>query len=296
MAKISVIVVSLIGMPVLEECLRALNNQQGNVDCEIIVVSRGVNSAFRQVIESFPSVRLLQPSQRLGVPQLRALGISNACGDFVAITEDCCIPTENWLEEIIKAHESGYDVVGGAIENGSSDRLVNLAAYVFEYSQMMLPILDGEVSGLAGNNTSYKREIFNKVDESIRNDYWEYFLHREFEKRKIRMLSVPTIVVRKTKEFSFAYFVKQRFHFSRSFAGMRSRLILPSRRLIYIAFLPVLPFLMMWRISKQVLQKKRYIWKFVLSLPLLSIFTISCAAGELTGFLFGEGTSSEKVE
>lgn len=296
MAKISVIVVSLIGMPILEECLRALNNQQGSVDCEIIVVCRGVNRAFNQIKENFPRVKMLQPSEKLGVPQLRALGVANACGDFVAITEDCCIPTENWLEEIIKAHKSGYDVVGGAIENGSSDRPVNWAAYVFEYSQMMLPIPDGEVWGLAGNNTSYKREIFNKIDVSIRNDYWEYFLHHELKKLEIRMLSVPTIVVRKRKEFSFVYFVKQRFYFSRSFAGMRRRLILPPRHLIYIAFSPVLPFLMMWRIAKQVLQKKRHIGKFVLSLPILSFFTISYAAGELTGGLFGEGKSLEKVE
>ncbi len=296
MAKISVIVVSLLGMPIIDECLRALNDQQGDFDYEIIVVSPGKNTAFSHIEKNFPCVKLFQPAERLGIPQLRALGISHASGDFVAITEDCCIPRENWLEEIIKAHRSGYDVVGGAIENGSSDRLVNWAAYICEYSQMMLPVPNGEVGGLAGNNCSYKREIFNKVDESLQKDYWEYFLHQELKKLEIKILSVPTIVVLKKKEFFFVYFLKQRFYFSRSFAGMRSRLLPPSRRLISAAFSPALPFLMTWRIAKQVVQKKRHVGRFVLSMPLLSIFMISYAAGELTGYLFGTGKSLAKVE
>ncbi len=294
--KISVIVISLRGMPVIDECLRALHEQQGDFDYEIIVVSPGINGALEHIEKNFPRVKVLHSFGRLGIPQLRDLGISNASGDFVAITEDCCIPSENWLEEIIKAHRSGYDVVGGAIENGSSNRAVNWAAYICEYSQMMLPVPDGEVGGLAGNNSSYKREIFNKVDESIKKDYWEYFLHQELKKFEIKILSVPTIVVLKKKEFSFVYFLKQRFHFSRSFAGMRSRLIPPSRRIISAAFSPALPFLMTWRITKQVFQKNRHVGKFVLSLPLLSIFMISYAAGELTGYLFGAGKSLEKVE
>lgn len=296
MTKISVIVVSLLGMPVIDECLRALHRQHGEVDNEIIVVSPCIDGTFEQIKENFPRVKLVHSLERVGIPQMRSLGISNASGDFVAITEDCCIPSENWIEEIVKAHRSGYDVVGGAIENGSLDRTVNWAAYICEYSQMMLPIPDSEVGELAGNNASYKREIFSKVDEFTKSDCWEYFLHQELKKLGIRILSVPTIVVLKKKEFSFVYFLKQRFYFSRSFAGMRSRLIPLSRRLVSAAFTPALPFLMTWRISKQVFKKKRYVGKFVLSLPLLSVFMLSYAAGELTGYLFGAGKSLEKVE
>jgi GT2 family glycosyltransferase len=296
MTKISVVIVSLLGLSVIDECLRALEKQQGDFDAEIIVVSPYLNEASEQIRKNFPRVKLLQSSERLGIPQLRALGMSQATGDIIAITEDCCIPNENWFEEIIKAHQSEYDVVGGAIENGSTDKIVNWTAYLCEYSQMMLPIPPGEVGGIAGNNSSYKREILDKVDESIKSDYWEYFLHQELRKQDVKILSVPAIVVLKKKEFGFLYFLTQRFYFSRSFAGMRSKLIPPSRRIISALFSPALPLLMTWRIAQQVFQKKRYVKEFLLSLPLLSIFMVSYAAGEFTGYVFGAGKSLEKVE
>ena len=161
---------------------------------------------------------------------------------------------------------------------------------------MMMPIPAGEVEGVAGNNSSYKREIFDKVDESIKRDHWEYFLHQELRELNIKILSVPEIVVLKKKEFSFLYFLTQRFHFSRSFAGMRSKLIPPSRRIISALFSPALPLLMIWRIGRQVFTKKRYVKEFLLSLPLLAIFMVSYAAGEFMGYLFGGGKSLEKVE
>jgi len=293
---ISVIIVSVRGLPSIDECLQALESQKGDFDAEIILVCCSENHSSEHIRKNFPSVKLVQLSERLGIPQLRAVGMSHATGDIIVITEDCCIPRENWFEEIIKAHQSGYDAAGGAIENGSANRIVNWAVYLCEYSHMMLPIPYGEVGGIAGNNSSYKRETLDKVDESIKRDYWEFFLHQELRKLDVKLLSVPAIVVFKKKEFSFLYFLTQRFHFSRSFAGMRSRLISHSRRAMSALFSPALPFLMTWRIAQQVLQKKRYYKEFLLSLPLLAIFMVSYAAGEFTGYVFGSGKSLEKVE
>ncbi len=296
MTKISVVVVSLIGLPVIDECLRALEGQKGDFDAEIIVVGRPADKTREHISKTFPEIKLIQSAKGLGIPQLRALGMAEASGEIIAITEDCCIPHENWFEEITQAHRSGYDVVGGAIENGGTDRIVNWAAYLCEYSQAMLPIPDGEVDGVAGNNASYKREIFDKLDESIKTDYWEYFIHQELRKQDVKILSVPEIVVLKKKEFSFLYFFVQRFYFSRSFAGMRSNLIPASRRIISALLSPALPLVMTLRIGRQVFTKKKYIKEFVLSLPFLSIFMLSYAAGEFTGYVFGAGKSLEKVE
>ncbi len=295
MSKLSVIVVSLHELSLLDECLWAVERQRGD-DAEIIVVRYCQNGSAEQIRKNFPRVKLLQPSERLGIPQLRALGYAQATGDIIAVTEDCCIPDENWFEEINKAHQSGYDAVGGAVENASRNRLINWAVYLCEYSHSMLPIPRGEVGGLAGNNSSYKRETLNLVEESTRKNYWEYFLQQELSKLNVKFLSVPTIIVRKKKEFTFLYFLSQRFHYSRSFAGMRSSRMSPLRRILAAMLSPALPLIMTWRIAQQVLRKKRYVKEFVLSLPLLTIFMVSYAAGEFTGYLFGAGESLSKVE
>lgn len=293
---ISVIVVSVLGSPYLEECLEALHTQKGVFDIEIIVVTPLRGTVIDKVEQKFPRVKVLTTSSRIGIPQLRALGLSYATGDSVAITEDCCIPAKNWCAEIVRAHRRGYDVVGGAVENDSSDTSVNWAAYFCEYSERMMPVPDRNVVGLAGNNSSYRRNIFNKVDKSLVHDYWEYFLYQELKRLDIKVRSVPTIVVHKKKEHRFVPFLRQRFYFSRSFAGMRSTHMPPYRRILYAVSSPVLPFLMFWRIARQVIRKKRFRSEFLRALPLLSLFMVSYAGGEASGYLFGAGNSLEKVE
>lgn len=293
---VSVIVVSVLGSSYLDRCLEALHRQHGEFDLEILVVTPHRDETVNRIERKFPDVRLLTSKSRIGIPQLRALGLSHAVGETVAITEDYCIPAENWCMEIIRAHERGYDVVGGAIENGSSDTLVNWAAFFCEYSERMMPVPDENVGGLAGNNTSYRREVFEKIDESVVHDRWEYFIHREFRKLGVEMRSVPTIVVHKTKEHRFIPFMRERFHFSRSFAGMRGRSMPLPVRVLYALSCPLLPFVMTWRIAQQVRRKRRSGYHFLRSLPLLSLFMVSYAGGEASGYLFGSGSSLEKVE
>lgn len=296
MTMISVIVVSVLGSSCLDECLEALHAQQGEFDVEILVVMPRGNEAVQRVERKFPDVKVLTSPSRTGIPRFRALGLSHAVGETIAITEDCCVPDGNWFSEIVRAHERGYDVVGGAIENGSSDSLVNWAAFLCEYSGFMRPIPDDVVGGLAGNNASYRRSVFQLMDDSLIQNYWEYFLHRELTRLDVKMRSVPTMVVYKKKEHRFVHFMRQRFHFSRSFAGMRSSLMPLSRRMIYAFSCPMLPFLMIPRIAREVLRKKRFRYEFLKTLPLLSLFMISYAGGEASGYLFGAGSSLEKVE
>ncbi len=296
MGKISVITVSLHGSSLLEESLRALEKQEGDGDAEIIAVSCPQNGPAEHIKKEFSRVKFVQSSERLGIPQLRALGMSHATGDIIAITEDCCIPRENWFEEIRKAHRRGYGAAGGAIEKGSSNKIVNWAVYLCEYSQAMPPIPAGEVAGIAGNNASYKREVLERVDDTVRKDYWEFFLHEELRKQSVRFVSLPNMVVVKKKEFRFFYFLTQRFHYSRSFAAMRKTRIPASRRIVSVLISPLIPFLMTWRIAQQVHQKKRYYKELLMSLPLLTIFLGSYAVGEFAGYLFGPGNSLRKVE
>ena len=296
MGKISVIVVSLHGSPLLEESLRALEKQEADGDAEIIAVSGPHIGPAEDIKKEFSRVKFVQSCERLGIPQLRALGMSHATGDIIAITEDCCIPRENWFAEIREAHGRGYGAAGGVIEKGSSNKIVNWAVYLCEYSQAMPPIPAGEVAGIAGNNASYKREALERVDHNVINEYWEFFLHEELRKQSVRFVSLPNMVVVKKKEFTSFYFLTQRFHYSRSFAAMRTTRIPASRRIISMLTSPLIPVVMTWRIAQQVHQKKRYYKEFLMSLPLLTVFMGSYALGEFAGYVLGPGDSLRKVE
>lgn len=294
--QISVIIPCINGIPYIDECLRALKRQEGDVEAEVIVLNCCKDGTSEHVRRNFPQVRLLDFSKRLSIPELRAMGMSHATGDIITITEDHCIPRKDWYQEILKAHESDYAAVGGAVENGSVNRIIDWAVYLCEYSGVMPPIPYGEVTGIAGNNASYKRWALEEIEESVKRDYWEFFLHEEIKKTGLKFLSAPTVVVIHKKEFGFTYFLNQRFYYSRSFAGMRNIGAPFLKRIVYIISSPFLPVLLISRISQQVLMKRRYIKEFLLSLPFLMIFMISYAWGEFVGYLFGSGNSLIKVE
>lgn len=296
MPKVSVIIPSVNGLPALAECLAALERQECDFDFEIIVVDRTGDKTAEYIRQQFPRVKLIKLSQPCGIPEMRAIAMAQASGEFLTVTEDHCIAPENWLAEIVKAHESGYEVIGGAVENGSPARLVDWAVFLCEYSSFMPPINGGETGFITGNNTSYKRSVLEQVDGSLLKNYWEYFLQAELKRMKIKFLAVPSLIVSHKKEFGFFYFLSQRFHYSRSFAAMRKRKASISKQILYLLYTPILPFHQTWRIARHVRQKKRNYKEFFLSLPLLLIFMCSYALGEFAGQMFGSGKSLLKVE
>ncbi|MCZ6765657.1 MAG: glycosyltransferase [bacterium] len=294
--KLSVVIACVNGLPSIAECLTALRSQRSADKAEVVVACCCTDDTPDYIERHFPGVILLRFDERLSIPKLRALGVARASGDIITITEDHCMAPENWFEEIIKAHDSDYSAIGGAVENGSVSRIRDWAVYLCEYSDMMAPIPDGEVGGIAGNNASYKRAVFKKVDDEVASNSWEFFLHEEMRRSGVKFLSVPGIVVYHKKEFGFLYFLAQRFHYSRSFAGMRSARLSTAKRIFYVFASPLLPPLMMWRITRSILRKKRHYREFVLSLPLLAAFMMSYGIGEFAGYLAGGGNSLAKVE
>ena len=296
MLKASVIIAFVNDLPSLIECLTALGQQECDFDFEIIVIDRTLNESEQYLKENFPRVNLIKRSAPCGIPEMRAIGIENAGGEYLVITEDHCIVPPNWLAKIIEAHKTGYKVVGGAVENASSERLIDWAVFLCEYSNFMPPIIEGETQFLTGNNTSYKRSVIDQLDDSLKRNYWEYFLQAELKRRNITFYSVSTLIINHKKEFGFFYFLSQRFHYSRSFAAMRKNQSSTLKQIIYILYTPILPFHLIWRIAQNVHQKRRNYKEFFLSLPLLVIFMMSYAVGELTGLIFGSGNSLLKVE
>ncbi len=296
MPKFSVIIASVNGLPTIAECLKSIENQECRHDAEIIVVDSTTDGTAEHIRENFPKVKLIKSAGKVGVPELRAIGMKAAGGDFLIVTEDHCIAPANWFSEFQTAHEKGYAVIGGAIENGCQRRLIDWATFLCEYSAFMPPIAAGETEFVAGNNVSYKRTVIEQIPDDIKTNYWEYFLQAELRRKNINFLAVPSIVVNHKKEFDFFYFLSQRFHYSRSFAAMRRRKSSVAQQIFYLFYAPIAPFHLTWRIVQNVRRKKRNRRELLLSLPMLFIFMLVYAFGEFIGQIFGGGNSLSKVE
>jgi hypothetical protein len=163
----------------------------------------------------------------------------------------------------------------------------------------MKPLPRGGFVDIPGNNVSYKRRAFQDLDnpeEVLQQGFWETTLHGKLLAKGEKFLLEPSIVVYHKKNFGFFYFISQRYHYSRYYAGVLfARASLPRRAFRSAATLAVPP-LLMTRIVSRVVRKKRYGQKLLLATPLLAVFTTVWAFGELVGCLLGPGQSLSKVE
>jgi glycosyltransferase involved in cell wall biosynthesis len=293
---VSVVIASVNGLPAIAECLDALAGQEGGDAAEILVVDRCGEETRAALRARFHGVHIVAADPTTSVPALRAIGLARARGAMVAILEDHCNVRPGWLRAIARQREAGAQVVGGAVENGSVERTVDWAAFFCEYARFMPPVPRGEVREIAGNNAVYDRGVLARLGPEARAEVWESFLHQRMRVLGFPFQSDPDLVVIHKKSFGYLQFLEQRYHYSRSFAGMRLRGWPWWKRLGYACGTAVLPPLLMGRLIGAVARKRRHGARFVRATPVLATFLVSWAFGEAVGALLGPGRSLERVE
>lgn len=292
----TVVVASVNGLPYPLACLTALADQEGDLASEVIVADCTGPATVAAIRERFPEVKVLAFDEQKSVPWLRAAGIQAATGRLVAVTEDHCVPHADWYRRIVEVQQqTGWAGVGGGVENGSVDRLVDWAVFFCEYSQHMAPVPEGPSPFIPGMNVAYDMDALGPLRDVFAEGLWENFLHDKMRAGGFVLGMDPRILVSHQKYFTVPMFLSERFHYSRSFAGMRVEGAPLKRRLAWAAATPLLPGLLLVRITRNVLRRRRHLLWFVRSLPLIVLFSTMWAIGELVGYLTGPGDSLLKV-
>ncbi|MDQ5820869.1 MAG: glycosyltransferase family 2 protein [Actinomycetota bacterium] len=290
--RLSVVVASVNGLPYLDECLDALTRRCPEAE---VIVADWTNEATRRHVEQrWPSVQLLSFDEPKTVPELRAAGIGAAKGPYVALIEDHCLVRNGWAEGILARHGEGKAVVGGAIRNAATERIRDWAAFFCEYSEHMDPVTPGPADSLPGMNVSYDQQAIRAMESLLREGRWETWLHEHLRRCGFVLHRDPELTIEHAKEFGIREFVSQRYHYSRSYAGMRNA-ELGARRAFYLAGSPLLVPLAFARIVRNVLQRRRYRWRLAAASPLILVYTVVWAFGEAVGYAFGGGRSLLKV-
>jgi hypothetical protein len=289
---LSVVIASVNGMPYLGRCLDALGERCPGAE---VVVADWTDEATRaEVGERWPDVKLLSFDEPKTIPELRAAGIFSATAPVVALIEDHCLVAPGWGDQLTAAHAAGHAVAGGPIRNHATERIRDWAAFFCEYSAVMEPMPRGPASGLPGMNVSYGRDALAAIDDLLREGRWETWLHPRLQQRGFELWCEPEAVVEHDKDFGLGEFLSQRYHYSRSYAGMRNS-ELGVRRLIYALGTPVLVPLLYVRMARNVFSRARARRQFLVATPLVLLYVVVWAFGEAIGYAFGGGRSLLKV-
>lgn len=292
---LSVVVPSVNGWPDLEGCLAALAAQRNGVKVEVLVADR-VGPALRERVRArFPDVRVLEASADTSIPRLRAMAFDAARAPVVGVIEDHVLVPPDWADRMLAAHREGAVVVGGAVANAATERFVDVAAFLCEYSNCLVPPPAGPASWVTGNNVTYRRELLERSRAAIAAEGWENVLHDALRADGVTLTSRPDIVVGHKKHFTVGEYAAQRFLYSRSYAGARVRGAGPAHRFAYGLAAFLLPPILLWRLAGNVRRSGRYGRAGVRALPLLALWVTAWAAGEVTGYWFGAGDALNKV-
>jgi len=226
---------------------------------------------------------------------MRALGFDASRGEVVAVIEDHVLVPPDWARRIVSAYRQGEDVVGGSVSNAATRRVVDWAAFLCEYSHLLPPLEAGPAETLTGNNTMYRRTLLQRYRIETRAGRWEDYLHHALRRDGITLVCHPEIVVAHKKHYTVTEYFKQRYLYARSYAGQRVADASLASKAYYAAASLALPPVLFVRIVSRVARKRRHRVELLKSLPLIALFSIGWAGGELTGTLMGPGNSLSRV-
>lgn len=292
---LSVVVPSVNGFDDLSGALDALERQRADVALEVLVVDRLGESLRDSVRRRFPLVRVLEVPPDATIPAMRAVAFREATAPSVAVIEDHVIVPDGWAKAMLAAQTPSTPVVAGAVENAATDRLVDWAAYLCEYSHCTPPIPAGPAEWLTGNNVVYPRTLLDRYRAVIESGGWENRLHDAFKADGILLTCRPEIVVGHKMHYTVGLYMSQRYLYSRSYAGARMQGAAFAKRWAMGLASLALPPMLFWRTVSRIRAKGRHLGELARSLPLLVVFVVAWAAGEAVGCVAGPGDSLSKV-
>ncbi|MCS6953511.1 MAG: glycosyltransferase family 2 protein [Bryobacterales bacterium] len=293
----SVVIASKVELHFLEQCLRSLEGQVAEARAETIVVAAGPPERAERIRTAFPWVRVMHHPGPATVPQLRRLGVMAAQGELVGIIEEHCVAEPGWIVEAQATHSSGhYGAVGGPVLDNGYKRRRDWVVYFCEYSGFLPPFPDREYAELNGANIAYRRRVLLEHADLLEKGFWEAALHPVLLAKGIRFRAAPRMRVRHCGPFPFGYYLRQRYLFSRAFAGARRELLAPQSRLAYLVAAPAVPLLLLLRMARRVGHDARLKREFVRTLPWIAVALTVYAAGEWVGYAAGPGQALLEVE
>ncbi len=294
---LSVIVATTQPWPEIRLSLDSFYSQACEAGAEIIVADatgRGLPDDA-----CYPRARRLVSLGKT-VFQLRALGMAESTGEVVAVTEDHCRVAPDWCAQILRAHrEWPYAaVIGGAVENGATTRLIDWANF-FASNDRFLPPLPAGQDGTATTqaNISYKRRVIPCEYPAL--DILEKFYNERLRERGERIINDGRIIVAHVQSLGFWGSCLIHYHDARVVAGFYLPRISTLTRLLRIAkclALPARVLIATTRITvRTMLRKPRHRRHALLSSPLIALLLCFHTAGELVGYLAGPGDSPSRM-
>jgi glycosyltransferase involved in cell wall biosynthesis len=293
---VSVIIPSYNTKCFIDRCLQSLLPQVEEFNSEIIIIDSSTDGTEKHIMEFYPSIKIFHFKDKKYIGQARNIGISKASNNIIAFIDADCVADNGWIRNIIKFHNSGYRVVGGAVLGDVHNKQIGWTYYFIEYNRWMPNSREKLLNYLPGCNISYDRSIFVNNPITFQNKFSE-------EKRVCEDTIFNTILKNSGETLYFSSQIKvmhyyndtiknfllhevQHGYFS-ALANFQVKSFSNVLMLLIVLIGPVLPLLKIGMISLRVFRNKYMIKKLLSSFLLVTLGSTCWMFGEWFGFLKG---------
>lgn len=156
---ISIIIPSFNGETRLHGCLDALRNQSTSREFEVLIVDDGSTDRTGEIAANYANVRVLSQSNQ-GPAAARNNGANAASGEILLFTDDDCVPSSVWVEEMARPFDdervSGVRGAYGTMQSAVVARLIQVE-YDDRYRRMSRL---ASVDYIGGYSAGYRRSVF----------------------------------------------------------------------------------------------------------------------------------------
>ena len=298
--ELTVLLTVVSGADAVRESLTALTKQIDFEKSEIIVPFDKWSSNVGSLISEFPGVRFhfiedlgfasdkhMSAHQHRLYDRRRAVGLRLARGRIVAMTEDHARPADDWVRQMIAAHEQPYDVIGGAIENGV-DSPLNRAWYYCDFGRYGRPFERGEASFVSDVNLAYKRTALIATYDLWHEFYQETTVHWAMRSRGNKLfLDDGPVVFQMRPHLKFGQAMKERVNWGRVFAETRANNLTALYRFLFSVGTLFLPLVLSSRVLRHMRRQRQTIVTIISTLPIAFVLLICWSVGEFVDYFVG---------
>ena len=227
-----------------------------------------------------------------------AAGVGLARAPIVMLAEDHAFPEPGLAAAILAAYDADPDVVavGPALVNGNPRTSSSEASFVVSFSGVAYLQTSREARMLAGHNASYRRDFLTLYGDDLAELYKsERMLHYDIEARGKKMILLAHPRIQHVNASRWSPVVAHAFHGGRIFASKRSRDWGVGRRLTYGLGAPLIPFVRIRRILRDLHESPEDYQRLIpRRLPAIAVPLVFHALGELIGYFLGLGDSEAR--
>ena len=157
--KVSVIVPAYNAQKTIGQCIEALLSQKyQRENYEVIVIDDGSTDGTAEIVKTYPVKYLYQRNQ--GPATARNVGVKEAQGEIILFTDSDCVPSDNWIAEMVKPFEDKEVVaVKGAYKTRQKSLTARFAQLEFEERFEMLKKAES-IDMVDTYSAGYRKDIF----------------------------------------------------------------------------------------------------------------------------------------